>query len=98
LTVLHFKQGAVREYDVIAVAGVVVGELPVTLVAQPVGLADRDFSAGLTVEPLIDRLGDGPETRGTCATLNLASLKSQAYPSGHGTARSLPLLRKLQPW
>ena len=34
----------------IAVAGIVVGELPIALVAQPVRLAHRDLAAGLPVE------------------------------------------------
>ena len=60
-TVLHLQQRAVREHDVIAVAGIVVGELPVALVFEPVGLADRDLALGLAVEPFVDRLGDGAE-------------------------------------
>ena len=88
-----------REHDVVAVAGIVVGELPVALELEPVGLADRDLALRLAVEPFVDRLGDGAEIveqrrrirverredeaaiavdRGTCATLYLASLKSQA--------------------
>ena len=61
LAVLHLQQRAVREHDVIAVAGIVVGELPVALELEPVRLADRDLAAGLAVEPFVDRLGDGAE-------------------------------------
>ena len=45
----------------IAVAGVVIGELPVALVSETICLADRNLSAGLAVEPLIDGLGDCAE-------------------------------------
>jgi hypothetical protein len=61
LAVLHLQQRAVREHDVIAVAGIVVSELPVALVFEPVRLAHRDFALGLAVQPFIDRLGDGAE-------------------------------------
>src|SRR6266852_8065709 len=50
-----------REYDVIAVTGIIVGKLPVALVSKPVRLADRNLSARLAVEPLIDRPGDRAE-------------------------------------
>src|SRR4029450_7843469 len=44
-----------------AVAGIVVGELPVAFVFEPVRLADANLSLGLAVEPFVDRLGDGAE-------------------------------------
>jgi len=44
--------------DVIAVARIVVGELPIALVAKTIGLADRDRAAGIAVEPLVDDLCD----------------------------------------
>ena len=56
LPVFHLQQRAMREHDVIAVAGIVVGELPVAFVAEPVRLADDDLAAGLAVEPFVDRL------------------------------------------
>ena len=59
--VLHLQQRAVREHNVIAITGIVVGELPVALVFEPVGLADRDLAAGLAVEPFVDRPSDGAE-------------------------------------
>ena len=53
--VLHVEQRAMREHDMIAVAGIVVGELPVAVVFQPIGLADRDLAAGMAVEPFVER-------------------------------------------
>ena len=50
-----------RIHHVIAVAGIVVGELPVALVLEAVGLADHDLAAGVAVEPFVDRLLDRPE-------------------------------------
>ena len=45
----------------VAVAGIVVGELPVALVLEPVGLAHHDLAAGIAVEPFVDRAGDAAE-------------------------------------
>ncbi len=45
----------------VAVAGIVVGELPVALVFEPVGLAHHDLAAGIAVEPFVDRAGDAAE-------------------------------------
>ena len=59
--VLHLEQRAVREHDVVAVAGIVVGELPVALVFEPVRLAHHDLAAGIAVEPFVDRAGDAAE-------------------------------------
>ncbi len=61
LPVLHLEQRAMGEHDVVAVARIIVGELPVALVFQPVRLAHLDLAVGLAVEPLVDRLGDGAE-------------------------------------
>src|SRR6516225_9486488 len=61
LAVLHFQERAVREHHVVAVAGIVVGELPVAFVFESVRLADPDLSFRLPVEPFVDRLGDGAE-------------------------------------
>ncbi len=54
--VFHLEQRAMREHDVIAVGGVVVGELPVALVLEPVRLGDDHPAAGMPVDPLVDRL------------------------------------------
>ncbi len=45
----------------VAVAGIVVGELPVALVFESVRLADANLSLGLSVEPFVDRFGNGAE-------------------------------------
>src|SRR5580698_4716719 len=45
----------------VTVAGIVVSELPVALVFDPVGLADHNLAAGIAVEPLVDRLSDRTE-------------------------------------
>src|SRR5689334_17072014 len=58
LAVLHFQERAMGEYDMIAVAGIIVGKLPVALEAQAVRLAYRDPAAGLPVEPFVDRGGN----------------------------------------
>ena len=58
LAVLHLHQRAVREHDMIAVAGIVVSQLPVAFVFEPVRLADDDTPARMAVEPLVDRAGD----------------------------------------
>src|SRR6266852_4513913 len=62
----------------IAVAGVIVGELPVALVSEPVRLADRDLSAGLAVEPLINRLGDRAEIFEQRRCIGIESCKNES--------------------
>ena len=44
-----------REHDVVAVGGVVVGELPVAFEFEPARLPDYDATAGIAVQPLVDR-------------------------------------------
>ena len=118
LPVLHLEQGTVGEHDVIAVAGIVVGELPVALEFEPVGLAHCDFSLGLAVEPFVDRPGDRPEIveqrrriaveRGEdeaaialdprhLRDVEFGVLEVAGVAVGPRHARSLPVLRKLQP-
>ena len=55
--ILHVEQRPVREHHVIAVGGVVVGELPVALVLEPVRLAESNAAPGVPVEPFVDRFG-----------------------------------------
>jgi hypothetical protein len=56
--VLRVQQRAMRKDDMIAVAGVVVGELPVAIEPETVGFADDDLAARVSIEPLVDRLLD----------------------------------------
>ena len=58
---LGLDQRAVRVDDVIAVARVVVGELPVALVLDAVRLAHLELAAGIAQHPVVDRLRDRPE-------------------------------------
>ena len=60
-TVFGLQQRAVRIGDVITVARIVVGELPVALVPKPVRFAHDDLAAGIATKPLVDDCGDGPE-------------------------------------
>jgi hypothetical protein len=53
--VFHVEQRAVRKNHVVAVGGIVVGELPVAAVHQPVGFAHHDLAAGMAVKPFVDR-------------------------------------------
>ena len=59
--VLGLEQRAVRIGDVVAVARVVVGELPVALVLDAVRLAHHHLAAGIAVEPLVDDRRDRAE-------------------------------------
>ena len=76
--VLGFQKRAVRIGDVIAVARIVVGELPVALVAKAVGFADHDLAAGIAVEPLVDRscaIGPRCSVSGSASILSVAKMK-----------------------
>ena len=70
--VLGLQQRAMRIGDVIAVARIVVGELPVALVPEPVGLTDDDLAAGIAVEPFVDDFAIGPR----CSVSGSASILS----------------------
>ncbi len=59
--VFGLQQRAVRVQHVVAVARIVVGEFPVALVFDPVGLADHDLAARIAVQPFVDRLSDRTE-------------------------------------
>ncbi len=48
----------------IAVAGIVVGELPIAFEAEAVGLADHDPAPGIAIEPFVDHSRDRPEMLG----------------------------------
>src|ERR1700730_8572615 len=71
------------EHHVIAVAGIVVGELPTALVAQPVRLAHRDLAAGLPVQPFIDRPSDGAEVFQQRGRLGIESCKDESAVAVH---------------
>ena len=64
--------------DVIAVAGIVVGELPVALVPEAVGLAHHDLAAGIAVEPLVDDRGDRAEMLGERQRVQIERAEDEA--------------------
>ena len=56
--VLGFEQRVMRIDNVVAVAGIIVSELPVAFVLKSIGFADGHLAAGVPVQPFVDRLFD----------------------------------------